>query len=619
ISIYLIDEYSYDLHHEDVDQLYQVATVLKRTDGDITTGSTPYGLADLLINEYPEIEQTTRMVGLFVDDKTLLSYTEGDNTNTFYETKGYLTDKSFFDLFNYDFVEGNAEMALEKPNSIVLSEDIANRIFGKLSALNKTLKVESNTNGSGEYIITGVFKPSGHPTHHDGRFFMSFEGGALHQYTKNNPGLAGNNFMFTYIKLKESASADALESKFPAFVQKYMAEDLSKAGFSKEQFLLPVKDIHLDSGMESNVTPTGDKTQLFVLFSIAIFILLIACINYMNLSTARSSKRAAEVGVRKVLGASKNGLVKQFLSESILMAVLSFLLAVVIVLALWQPFETISGKNFTFSLSQLFVLGGLFLAVSLIAGILAGSYPAFFLSSFRPVKVLKGRVSNSLAAVSLRKVLVVFQFTIAIVLIVASVVVFNQMSFLSTKDLGFAKSHRIVVPLRTQDAKKSYSILKDKLENSIHVEAVGAAAYYPGIFNPEDAVFYTEGSNMDLGKHLFINRIDDEFLKTLNIDVVAGRGFSEKFADSSTIIVNQTAIKEFDFPNEEAAIGKSIFTEIQGNLYSREIVGVVKDFHFQDLRSPITPFAFTAEDDNYNYLIANINGKNVNEALSTLE
>jgi putative ABC transport system permease protein len=622
ICLYVYDELNYDKHHKNVENLYQVGTVFVRADGEKNAPAAPAAMAQALKQEFPEVVNTTRFTSLFVDDKTLLKYEDNGAAKSFYETKGYLVDSTFFVFFNYNFIEGNSATALNNPNSIVISEDMARKIFGQQSALNKVLHIESNTNGVGNFAVTGVFKPLKNPSHIDGRFFMTFKGGELERYTKVQTSMAGNNMFFTYVELQDKANVKALEAKFPTFVDKYMGNDLKKAGFGKKQFLTPVKDIHLNSEVPDNVTPSGSKTYLYILMSIALFTLLIACINFMNLSTARSSKRSGEVGIRKVLGAQRNGLIYQFLSESVLLSCLAFLFALLFVQLLIPVFEDVSGKTFSFTPPQYFGLLSGFFALSLVAGLLAGSYPAFYLSSFIPIKVLKGRFSNSLAAVNLRKGLVVFQFTLSVILIVASVVIANQMNFLRSTDLGFAKDQQIIIPLRSETAKKSYPSLKNALNATNQIQSVGASAYYPGIFNPEDANFYKEGQTINDSKIASINRIDKNYLQTLDIKPIAGRIFSESYPkDTNNLMVfNEQAIREMGFSNPEEAIGKKVFSRMeQTNL---EIIGVVKDFHFQDLKTPIKPFGFTlnrAGDLNYNYIIAHTKAGDVGSVLKTVE
>lgn len=626
ISLYLYDELRYDTKHADGEHIYQIGTVFVSPEGETKTAATPYAVADALQLEYPEISSTTRLVGLFVDDKTLLRYDDGaSKSQVFYETKGYLADPTFFSFFTYNFVEGNGKTALKAPNSIVLSEEIARKLFGSKSALSKVIHVESNTNGDGNYTVTGVFRPGSIPSHIDGRFFISFAGGSLSQYVKSQTGMAGNNIFFTYLKLKPGTDAKKLEAKLPAFVEKYMRKDLQAASYDKRQFLTAVSDIHLHTDLTHNVTPNGNLTYLYILGSIALFTLLIACINFMNLSTARSSKRSGEVGIRKVMGAEKGALIGQFMGESLLLSLFAFLLAVGFTLLLMPLFEQVSGKTLRFSLSQNLTLLSCFFGLSLLAGLLAGSYPAFYLSSFQPIMVLKGRFTNSLAAVSLRRGLVVFQFTMSVVLIIASVVIGKQMNFLRSADLGFTKDQQIIIPLRSGAAKASYPALKTALSNLTQIESVGASAYYPGIFNPEDGIFYGEkqaATDIKRTSTTRTNRIDIDYLTTLSIKPVAGRLFSRQFpADSSEgIILNEQAVKQFGYASAQEAIGRKAYTDRNGVRVGFTIVGVVKDFHFEDLHLPITPYAFTLNGSpNYNYVVAHAKQGSIQPTLQSIE
>ncbi len=623
ICLYVYDELSYDTQHQNVAQLYQVGTVFVRPDGETKTAATPYPIADALQLEYPEISSTTRLVGLFVDDKTLLRYDAAPHKSTvFYETNGYLADPTFFSFFTYNFIEGNGEQALKNPNSLVLSEEIARKLFGKQPALNKIVHIESNTNGDGNYTVTGVFRPGNVPSHIDGRFFISFAGGAMSQYVKSQTGMAGNNLFFSYLKLKPGTDARKLEAKLPAFIEKYMRKDLRAAAFDKRQFLTAVKDIHLHTDLTHNVTPNGSLTYIYILLSIAIFVLLIACINFMNLSTARSSKRSGEVGIRKVLGAGKLALVRQFLGESLLFSGFSFLLAVGFVLLLLPLFEQVSGKDLRFSLAQNLTMLGSFFLLSIVAGLLAGSYPAFYLSSFQPIRVLKGKLANSLGAASLRRSLVVFQFTLSMVLIIASIVISQQMNFLRSANLGFAKDQQLVIPLRGAASKASYAALKNALLGNTQIQSVGASAYYPGIFNPEDGNYYGEGKTNSDAKRTRTNRVDVDYLTTLAIKPVAGRLFSAQFAadTNQSIIINEQAVSALGYKSAQAAIGKKAYTERGGERAEFTVVGVVRDFHFEDLHLPITPYAFTLNKrSDYNYMVAHLQPGQLKPVLQTVE
>ncbi|HUQ97579.1 MAG TPA: FtsX-like permease family protein, partial [Chitinophagaceae bacterium] len=318
----------------------------------------------------------------------------------------------------------------------------------------------------------------------------------------------------------------------------------------------------------------------------------------------------------------KSSLIWQFLGESVLMALVAFLVAMLFTILLLPFFRNVSGKELSFSFTQLWPLLAGFLALALFTGLLAGSYPAFYLSSFQPVKVLKGKFSNSLAAVTLRKGLVVFQFVISVALIVASVVIANQMKFLRSKDLGFSKDQQLVLPIRSLTAKNLYGSLKNEISRNPQVASVGASLYYPGIFNPMDWLLYKQGLTMKESKRVFMNFIDNSFLQTLHITPVAGRLFSPQYPGdtASRIIINENAVKEFQFASATDAIGKWIAADWDGNQSRFEIVGVVKDFHFKDLHTPVEPYGFLLNSrPEYNYLIAHTKNGAVSNTLKAIE
>src|SRR5215212_4519721 len=385
IAIYLYHEFSYDTYHKNINKLYQLGTTFIKDGKGSKTPNTPGPIAAAMKQEFPEIAETARMMMLFGDDKTLLQYRQDKaEPKSFYETKGYLADPTIFKLFDYKFVEGDAATALANPKSIVLSEEIARKLFGNQPALNRVIHINSNTNGEYDYKVTGVYNPSFTPSHIDARFFVSMKGGDMEQFMNQQVDMASNNMFSTYFLLKPGADPKKLEAKFPAFVDKYIGKDLKAMGFYKQQFLIPVKDIHLYEGLTNTGKSGGSKTYLYILASIALFTLLIACINFMNLSTARSSKRSAEVGVRKVLGAEKQALIRQFLGESLLMALIAFAFALLITQLLLPLFSSVAAKQFDFSFKQQAVLLSVFFVLAIITGLLAGSYPAFYLSSFKP-------------------------------------------------------------------------------------------------------------------------------------------------------------------------------------------------------------------------------------------
>ncbi len=626
IALYLKYETSYDSYQQNIDNLYQVETnFIVKGDKTHTMPNTPAPMAGTMKKDFAEIAETTRLLGLFTEDKTLIQYTPpGGEKKSFLEEKGYLADPTFFQLFTYNFTEGTGNGALNDPYTVVLSQDIAAKLFGDAPALHKVVHINSNTNGEHDYTVTGVFKPVTSPSHIDGRFFMTFKGGDMEKYMQRHmTDFASNNMYYSYLLLKPGANADKLQAKFPAFIHKYAGDDLKQKGFDKSQFLVAVKDIHLSDKMTTNVTPPASKTYLYILASVAIFILLIACINFMNLSTARSSKRSSEVGIRKVLGAEKGSLVRQFLGESLITTLLAFLLAIGLVALLLPVFSSVSGKQIGFSLSGdwQMILG--FCLLALVAGLLAGSYPAFYLSSFNPVKVLKGKLTNSLAVVSIRKGLVVFQFIISIVLIVATVVISRQMYYLRTADLGFDKDQQIIIPLRSALSKSMYTSLKDELKSNSQVISVGASKYYPGIFNPSDDNLYKEGLTIKDGKRTRMNWVDGDFLQTLNLKLAAGRLFdNQSKADTANrIILNENGAKAVGYASAQQAVGHKVFIDYQGKSYGFDIIGVVKDFHYEDLHLPVTPFGFqmVASPNEFNYIMVHARAGDAAQVLKTAQ
>jgi putative ABC transport system permease protein len=625
ISVYLYNEMSYDKYHKNINNLYQLATTFVKDGKEDKTPNTPAPMATAMKEEFPEITETARLMALFAEDKTLLQYKDGNGgQKSFYETKGFMADPTFFDLFTYHFIEGNAATALKDPNSIVIPEEIAKKFFGNEPALNKVIHVNSNTNGEYDFKVTGVFRPMNKPSQITARFFISIGGGDMERFIKAQTDMVSNNMFNTFFLLKPGADARKLEAKFPSFVDKYLRAGLKAAGFDKKQFLIPVKDRHLYQGMSNDIVASGtvSVTYLYILASIALFTLLIACINFMNLSTARSSKRSAEVGIRKVLGAEKKSLIKQFLGESFLMSMIAFLIALAITELLLPVFSHVSGRNLSLQFPQhWFIILG-FLVLAILAGLLAGSYPAFYLSSFRPVKVLKGRFTNSLSAVALRKGLVVFQFIISVVLIIASIVILNQMNFLRTTDLGFAKDQQIVIPLRSTTAKNAYASLKNEIKNMRHVQNVGATLYYPGIVNPSDMGLYKEGKTVNDGKDVHTNWVDESLLQTLGITPIAGRLFSKDFPSdtSSRMILNEEAIKQIGFNSPQDAIGGHVKFDWRGESYTWTIIGVVKNFHFQDLHVPISPYAFQLNNRPfYNYIIVHAQTADISTLLNSIK
>lgn len=625
IVLYINDEMSYDSYQKNSKRLYQVGTVFITGGKEDRFQAEPAVMAGNFKKDFPEVEQTTRMVvfSFFGEYRNVVQYTQPDGTmRSFYETKGCATENSFFQLFDYNFIEGTASTALKEPNSVVISEEMEHRIFGNEPALHKVLHINDNLNGAHDFAVTGVFRPGSKPSHIDGNFFISMYGGGLEARMKQDgANMVFDNLYTTYLLLKPDADAKKLEAKFPAFVERYAGKALREAGLYRRQFLLPVSDVHLRADMQE-MTPTGSVTYLYILGSIAVFVLLIACINFMNLATARSSKRSVEVGVRKVLGAGQKSLIFQFLGESLLMAVIAFVFAIILVELFIPLFENVSGKNLSLISSNGF-MPVLFFGISLLAGIIAGIYPAFYLSSFRPVKVLKGSFTNSLAAFSLRKGLVVLQFVVSVVLIISAIIISGQMNFLRSTDMGFSKDRQVVIPLPSPLARSIYPALKIDLEKKSQVLSMGSCAYYPGISNPGSDNFHRQGAGVAAGPLIRLNDVDESFLQTLNIKPVAGRLFSPAFKSSDMkkhIILNEVAAERIGFSSPQDAIGKNICNIYKGKADTFKVVGVIKNFHFEDLHQPIQPYGFFLDSvSNHSYAIVHAGAGDIEPLIKSME
>ena len=608
ISVYLLYEISYDRDQPDAGNTYQIATEFTGMGRQFILSATPSPMAAALVRDFPEVKAATRLMSMALfEDKVMLQYTiPNGQPMAFYEDKGFMADSNFFSFFSYPFVEGDPTTALRSPATIVISSEIAHKLFGSSPALGKVIKMSSNLNGDHNFTVTGVFRPLNKPSHIDANFFTSFAGGDFEQFMRRQENdFATNNMFNTYLRLAGKDGPAKVEAKFPAFLNKYAGKDMEAEGIHKREFLLPLRDIHLRSDVPGNVTPPVSKTSLYILASIAAFTLLIACINFMNLATARSAKRSAEVGIRKVLGAVKGSLIGQFLGESVLMSALAFAIAWGVTILLLPAFSTLTGRHLSLGLPEHLPLLAGFLGLAVLAGLLAGIYPAFYLSSFQPAKVLKGKFSNSLAAISLRKGLVVFQFMISAILIVSTVVINDQMDFMRKQDLGFDKTAQIVVPLRGSDGKQRSQDLENEFRRIGGVIGTGNAMYYPGLINPSDNLFYRDGHSSAEAQDTRINYVDYGYMPALGIKPVAGRIFSSEFpADTNArIVLNESAVKALGFTTPAAAVGSKVLSTFQGNTYTYEVIGVVRDFHFEDLHLPITPYGFLLRRGGGSYLI----------------
>ncbi|GAB2790312.1 ABC transporter permease [Rhabdobacter roseus] len=624
LLLYIRSELSFDRHHAFAEDIYLLRSENWRNGDKMDNPRAPSPYAQAIKAEYPEVVQVTRLWPNFVESQALLKIQEpGQAVKSFYETKGYQVDSTFFDVFSYDFLEGNARTALADPQSVVLSEEVARKLFGEVPALGRTIRIGGSSGYGESFNVTGVYRNESTRSHIDARYFLPMTAGWVGGFLRDQPqDFTNNNMFFTYVRLREGTNAAQFTQKLPAFVEKYARQDLKAAGVEKYLFLLPVSDIHLFSRINAIVTPTTSTTYLYVLASIALFTLLIACINFMNLATARSVKRAAEVGMRKVMGAGQGSLIGQFLGESMVLTFLALLVAVAGVVLFLPAFNQMADKALALQdLLQPEILLA-FVGLAFLTGLLAGSYPAFYLSVFNPLDVIKGRFVNSVSATALRRGLVVCQFVISIGLVVATLVIQKQIQFMHDQPLGFTKEQQVVIPLRSDKARQAYHALREEILQNNQITAASGTSYYPGITNASDLSLYRPDQSVNESALVKTNWVAPDFMQTMGFTMVAGRMLSEQFPGdtNSRMVVNEATLRKFGIPLDKAVGTRLNFPEGDGSIYPLEIVGVVKDFHFADLHQAIEPYAFFLHLGNdFRYLIAHVNTHDVGQVLPALE
>jgi putative ABC transport system permease protein len=574
LFFYVVDELGYDRYNKKADRIYRIGSYIKEPDNNPKWAVTPYPLGPALKKDYPEVEQSVRFVG---NGRTLFK----NGNIQFYDEKIYVVDSNLFDVFTYELVEGNPKTALLEPKSIVLTESMAKKYFGKTgSYFGKTLVNAQNE----VYKVTGVIKDPPRNSHLVVNGLIS--NSSLPKDFANNWGGFG---FFTYVLLKPNTDPKAFEKKLLALYDKYLAQIFAQFNIKIRFGVQNIRNIHLHSDLSGEPEELGSMSYIYIFSAVAIFMLTIACINYMNLTTARSARRAKEIGVRKVAGSFRSQLVLQFLIESVSIAILALLLSMGVVYLLLPVFNSLSGKSISIAEFFRWQTFGVLLLVILFVGILGGSYPAFYLSRFNPIAVLRGNLSKGSSNANLRRSLVVIQFTISIVMIICTMVVYNQLRYMRNKDLGFNKVE--VMGIRI-DADGNFSqkikALKDELRKDPAVISVSTAQNAPGN-NTNFNLFTIEAKKGFIDKGVDNYAIDEDFIPTLGMSIVKGRNFSSTNPADTTksIIVNENAVKAFGW--KENPLGRRI--KFPGDTSGRylEVVGVVKDFHQKSLYNPITP------------------------------
>ena len=607
ILMYVKDQFGFDKHHQNADNIYRVNTKIERKDELAFNGCTiSPPIVPTMQKDFPEVEAYTRVIAFF-NVKNNIVGVEG-KTQTFSENKGYLVDSTFFKIFNYRFVEGAAEHSLDAPYTVVLSSIMAKKLFGNQKVINKRIQLRNTTTPT-TLTVTGVYDETFGKSHFRPTFLVSLNSGGLGEFARSSTEWAGSNFACGYIKLKPNTNPDKLEAKFPALLKQYGAKRLAELGMKKQLFLQPITDINLYSKgiIDGQLDTVSDISFLNMLLIIAAFIQLIACINFVNLTTARSVRRAKEVGVRKVVGAVRSSLIGQFLGESMLIALIAIFLALPIVQLLLPFLNSITDGNVSIDITKNFDIILLTGAIALITGLLAGIYPALYLSNFKPVSVLKGVFKLNPTSILLRKGLVIFQFSIAIILIIGVLIISEQMSFMQTKDLGFNQSQKIVLSLPNEQAQSQFYALKNELSKQKEVKNVGGTTYYPSTKILSDMLIFKSGGSRDEALLVKSNGLELDFFKTLDIKMIAGRNFNPSDT-TNQIVLNEKAVKDLKL-DMKTVIGTQVFSGSGSDMQTLIIIGVHKDYNNNSLKTDIDPM-MSYLDNTPDYAILDVQANN---------
>jgi putative ABC transport system permease protein len=610
ITFYVIDELKYDRYHEKAERIYRVGYDFEKPNGDKTHQViTEYVLKESFESYFNQIETFVRIGYPF-------SYYVEYEDKKIYQSKISLVDKDFFDVFSFEWIAGNPKGALDEPFTIVITETVAKKFFGDENPINKTLRIMTNRGGAPSRI-TGVIKDMPTNSHFHLNIMMSM-GSAPNVLSRLDLNDWGNMSVYSYILMPENASIESIRKKSKDFTAQMRGDERTVL---PDLLIQPLLDIHLHSNARFEMETNGNYRNVMIFSIIAIFILLIASINYMNLATARSAKRSLEVGMRKVLGAKKMSLVFQFLGEAIIMTFLSLILSLALADILMPTFNKIAGKEINIIwMNNLWIILLTFV-IAIVIGIFSGSYPAFFLSSVKPLNALKKKSKNSSSSSILRKILVIFQFSISVILIVCTLIVFLQWSYLKNKPLGIDPSN--IVLMRSPGTEK-YETFKEELLKNPNIKSITASSKRP-TYNLSSNLSYTaEGIEYNGNKFMKYVTVEYDYFETLKNKIVEGRSFDRNIREdeNSTFILNEAAIKEFGW---DEPLGKMFETREIDNTTGEwvprkgQVVGVAEDFHFESVRSKIVPVMYFINHGMINWLIIKINSSNTSETLEYIK
>jgi putative ABC transport system permease protein len=575
LYMYVSNELSYDSFHQKSDRAYRILTVNKSIPDNIRTfGSTVPPIGPELVNSFPEVETMTRLFqfsGQVVVEIGDAKYSERNWFTT--------EDANFFNVFDFEFIAGDKSTALRQPFSVVLPESVAKKYFGEENALGKSINLQE----IGLVKVTGVIKdlPGNSHLQFDLLFSKILVEEGWQAYLNDWKQLGA----FTYLVLKEGKSINEVEAKMPSFMKKHWGPDMDTRSIAFQ----PIQDIYLYSKdiLSGAEREHGQLSYVYIFSSMAVFLLIIAAINYINLTTSKASSRSKEIGVRKVAGAFKTQLIAQFLTESFVITFVSMLLALVMMNLCFPFFNLITGKNFSLSLTTVGEFMPALLLITLIIGIIAGSYPAFYLSKLKPVATLKGHARLTTTRFNLRTALVVFQFTLTIVLIVSTLVISNQINFIQTKDIGFNKDQLMIIDINSGAVRTQFQAMKNEFSKLAGVQHVAVSSRVPGEWKNIRQIYVQNSNVPNDSLQTYFMGFDEDMLNTYQLQLTAGNFFSgDNKSDSLSVVINTSAAEALNLTNP---IGTILRTRVRGGELNVRVIGVLRDFNFQSLHQKIAP------------------------------
>lgn len=618
ILTYILHETSYDKYNRQSDRIWRVTRSFNNKEGIVSLhlGAVAPPFGPLLQNDFPDIEKVTRIYGA---GNLTMRYEE----NIFTEKNVVFADNDLFSVFDVPLLEGDHRNALTDPFSVIMTPEVARKYFGNADPINKVVRLGNQFN----FKVTGIFQPMPANAHFHPQIMLSFNT-LRDSVIYGEKGLAtnwGNNSFFTYLLLPKNYPAHNLEAQFPAFVDRHMPNNKKDPTTAPSKFtrlyLQRLTDIHLHSHLDEELEENGDITRVYIFGAIALFILLIACINYMNLSTARSMLRAREIGIRKVAGAQRQEIIFQFLSESILISYIALLVAAALTWLCLPWVNSVTGLEL--SIKSLLLPSVLVpvLLMPLLVGLISGVYPALFMSSFQPSKVLKGLFKAGSGSISFRKALVVIQFSVSIVLLISTAIVFQQLHYMQNASLGFSKE-QVVTMGYDNGLDKTYLSFRNRLLQDSRILQITRSTRIPGgrLLDEQGAATENGDSLRPVSADIKYVAIDHDFLKTYNIPIVAGRDFSRDYAtDTTAYVLNVAATKALGYTKPKEMVGKNFaYAGVKGR-----VIGIMGDFNFESMHQQIVPLVLIMPSSGYNTGYNNISikiaGRDINGALASLE